>query len=118
MSSYCIDTSRSHIKFSARHVLFARTRGRFTRWTARLSVDFGDLSRSSVSASIDAGSIETGDAQRDERLRAADFLDVDRFKIIAYASRRVERTGNHKYRVTGDLTIRAATREVSLEVEE
>jgi polyisoprenoid-binding protein YceI len=118
MAAYAVDNSHSEIAFSVRHMVFARVRGHFTKWTAQLSVDFADPSRSSVFASIDSASVDTRDAQRDGHLRSADFFDVEKFPTITYASRKVERTGERRYKVTGDLTIRGVSHEVQLDVEE
>jgi polyisoprenoid-binding protein YceI len=118
MATYAIDVAHSDIRFSARHMVFAKVRGHFTRWTATLVVDDGDPARSSVTASIETTSIDTCDAQRDAHLLSADFLDAERFPKIEYKSLKVERTGDKKFKVTGDLTIRGTSKEVSLDVEE
>ncbi len=118
MPSYAIDKAHSDIAFSVRHMVFAKVRGQFTRWTATLDFDESDPARSSVTASIESASIDTRDAQRDGHLRSADFLDAEKFPALEFKSRKIERAGNKKFKVTGDLTIRATTREVSLDVEE
>jgi polyisoprenoid-binding protein YceI len=118
MTAYSIDYSHSDIAFSVRHMVFAKVRGHFTKWTAVLEIDDSDPTRSSVGASIDAATVDTRDAQRDGHLRSADFLDVEKFPKIEYKSRKIERSGNKKYKVTGDLTIRGVTREVVLDVED
>ena len=118
MATYTIDPAHSDIAFSVRHMVFAKVRGHFTKWTATLELDDKDPARSSVTASIDAATIDTREAQRDGHLRSADFLDAEKFPKIEYKSRRVERSGSKKYTVTGDLTIRGVTHEVALDVEE
>jgi polyisoprenoid-binding protein YceI len=118
MPSYAIDKAHSDIAFSVRHMVFAKVRGQFTRWTATLDFDESDPARSSVTASIESASIDTRDAQRDGHLRSADFLDAEKYPTLEFKSRKIERAGNKKFKVTGDLTIRATTREVSLDVEE
>jgi len=66
---------------------------------------------------IDASSIDTGTAQRDDHLRSADFFDVERFPELRFHGKRIEQAGRDHYRVLGDLTIRDVTREVTLDVE-
>jgi polyisoprenoid-binding protein YceI len=116
--TYKIDTAHSKVAFSVRHMVFAKVRGHFTKWSAELALDPSDLTKSSVSLSVDAASIDTGEAQRDGHLKSADFLDVEKFPKITYASRTVKRAGDKMYAVTGDLTIRGIAHEVTLDVEE
>ena len=69
-----------------------------------------------MTARIEAASIDTGVAQRDNHLRSADFFAVEEFPELTFASTRIERAGDD-YKVTGDLTIRGVTKEVVLKVE-
>src|SRR5690606_7074066 len=69
-----------------------------------------------VTAEIDARTIDTREPKRDDHLRSADFLDVENHPTIRFESRKIERAGEGKYRVTGALTIRGATKEVVLDV--
>ncbi len=116
--TYKIDTAHSNVAFSVRHMVFAKVRGHFTKWSAELSLDPSDLTKSSVSVTLDAASIDTGEAQRDGHLKSPDFLDVETFPKITFVSRKVKRTGDKMFAVTGDLTIRGISHEVSLDVEE
>lgn len=117
MTTYSIDNTHSDITFSVRHMVFAKVRGHFTKWTSELVFDPTDPSRSSVSVSIDATSIDTREAQRDGHLKSPDFLDTEKFPTITYKSRTVERKGDKKYAVVGDLTIHGVTKPVTLEVD-
>lgn len=118
MTTYTIDNAHSDIGFSVRHMVFAKVRGHFTKWTANLVLNESDVAKSSVDVSIDAASIDTREPQRDGHLRSGDFLDAEKYPKITYKSRRIEGAGGKKYKVTGDLTIHGVTREVPLEVEE
>jgi polyisoprenoid-binding protein YceI len=111
-----IDGAHSDIHFSVRHMVVAKVRGAFTKWSAELDLDEKDLTRSKVKVAIDAASIDTRNEQRDGHLRSPDFFDVARFPEITFASKRIERDGED-YRVTGDLTIHGVTREVVLAAE-
>jgi polyisoprenoid-binding protein YceI len=116
-NTWNIDATHSGINFSIRHMVVSKVRGRFTKYTGALRVDDGDLTRSSVEATIDASSIDTGTAQRDTHLRSADFFDVERYPELRFRSTRVEKVADDRYRVVGDLTIRDVTREVVLDAE-
>lgn len=115
-NSWKIDLSHSSITFSVRHMVFAKVRGRFGAWSGEIDLA-EDLTASKVAVEIDAASIDTGVADRDNHLRSADFFEVERFPKLSFRSTRVERAQGDRYRVHGELTIRDVTREVVLEAE-
>ena len=112
-----IDAAHSGINFSIRHMVVSKVRGRFATYSGAVDLDDTDLTRSTLTVSIDAASIDTGTAQRDEHLRSADFFDVEHFPELRFHSKRIEKLGRDHYRVLGDLTIRDVAREVALDVE-
>jgi polyisoprenoid-binding protein YceI len=116
-NTWNIDTSHSSIGFSVRHMVFAKVRGRFDSWNGALSIDDSDLAASSVEVEIDASSINTGTADRDKHLRSPDFFDVEQFPTLRFKSTKVEKAGDDRYRLHGNLTIRDATHEVVLETQ-
>jgi polyisoprenoid-binding protein YceI len=118
MPSYTVDNAHSDIGFSVRHMVFAKVRGHFTKWTAQVSFDPAAAAKSSVEVSVDAASIDTREPQRDGHLKSPDFLDVEKYPQITFKSRRVESAGDKRYKVIGDLTIHGVTRETSLDAEE
>jgi len=116
-NNWNIDAAHSGIHFSIRHLVVSKVRGHFGKFAGTVRIDDGDLTRSTVEAVIDAASIDTGTPQRDSHLKSPDFLEVEKFPELRFRSTRIEKTGDARYRVTGELTIRDVTREVSLEVE-
>jgi polyisoprenoid-binding protein YceI len=112
-----IDSSHSGIHFSVRHLVIAKVRGQFSRWTGAVVVPDGDFTKASVEAVVDASSIETGVADRDAHLKSADFFDVAQFPEVTFKAARVTPAGDD-LRVVGDLTIKGITREVTLDVEQ
>ena len=111
-----IDPSHSVVEFSIKHMMFTTVRGRFRKVRGEIHCpDESDPTRASVSAEIDAASIDTGDEGRDAHLRGADFLDVQRYPTITFNSVRIEHSGEQdQYRVHGRLTIRDVTRDIEL----
>jgi polyisoprenoid-binding protein YceI len=118
MTTYTIDYQHSDVSFSVRHMVFAKVRGHFTKWTADLAFDPANPAASSVSVTMDAGSIDTREAQRDGHLKSPDFLDAEKYPQITFKSTKVEKAGDKKFAVTGDLTIHGTTKPVKLDVEE
>jgi len=116
-NNWNLDTVHSGINFSVRHMVVSKVRGRFAKFTGNVALDESDFTRSSVEATIDASSIDTGTAQRDDHLKSADFFDVERFPEIRFLSTRIEKVSGDRYRVTGELTIHGFTRSIALETE-
>ena len=112
-----IDSAHSGIHFSVRHLVIAKVRGQFSRWTGALTVPDGDFAQATVDVTIDATSVETGVADRDTHLKSADFFDVEKFPELTFRSRRIEPKGGDRFALIGDLTIRGISREVVLDVE-
>lgn len=112
-----IDSSHSGIHFSVRHLVIAKVRGQFSRWSGALVVPEGDFTRATVEAVIDTSSIETGVADRDTHLKSADFFDVEQHPEARFAATRFEAQGDTGGRLIGNLTIKGITREVALEIE-
>ncbi len=112
-----IDSAHSGIHFSVRHLVIAKVRGQFSRWTGALTVPDGDFSKATVDVTIDATSIDTGVADRDAHLKSADFFDVATFPELTFRGRRVEPRGGDRFALVGDLTIRGVSRGVTLDVD-
>jgi polyisoprenoid-binding protein YceI len=117
ISTWAIDPVHSVPEFSVKHMVISTVKGRFTKVEGAIMLDEANPANSSVKATIDVTTIDTGEAQRDTHLRSADFFDVEKFPTIAFTSSKVERKSDDEYKVTGDLTIRAVTRPVVLDVE-
>ena len=109
------DPVHSEIAFSARHLMVARVRGRFTRYDVTI-VTSDDLLGSSVTASIDLASVETGYPPRDDSLRSADYFEVEKYPTMSYRSTGVRATDDG-WVVDGELTVHGVTRPVPLRVE-
>ncbi len=111
-----LDTAHSSVDFSVRHMGFASVRGRFERFSVEIeSDDRNRLTR--LEARIDAASIDTGEEQRDQHLRSDDFLAAESFPELVFRGASFDQLGSNRYRVSGDLTIRGATKPVAFEVE-
>jgi polyisoprenoid-binding protein YceI len=115
-TTWKIDPAHSGVEFTVRHLVVAKVRGCFRRYSAKLVIDDADLVRSSVEVSIEAASVDTGEAQRDGHLRSPGFLDVENFPALTFKSRQVERVAEDAYRLIGDLTIRGVTKEIATAV--
>jgi polyisoprenoid-binding protein YceI len=114
---YTFDVAHSTFGFVARHVMVTKVRGTFREFEGSAHLDFADLSKSSVTVTIKATSIDTGNPDRDAHLRSNDFFAMDDHPEITFKSTAIEAAGEDVYRVTGDLTIRGTTKSVTFEAE-
>jgi polyisoprenoid-binding protein YceI len=117
MATWKFDSAHSSVTFAVRHMMVTTVRGQFQGVTGSIELDPANPAAASVEASIDATSISTGVADRDNHLRSADFLDAANFPVITFRSTSVEPTADNGARITGDLTIRGTTRPVVLNAE-
>jgi polyisoprenoid-binding protein YceI len=114
ISTWTIDKTHSNVDFSVKHMLISTVRGSFRDFDATIQIDESDFRNSSVVASIDVASIDTNAADRDAHLRSDDFFNAEAYPRMGFRSRRVEYDGERDLTITGDLTIRDVTREVTL----
>ncbi|TDD18710.1 YceI family protein [Nonomuraea diastatica] len=113
---YVLDTVHTRIGFVGRHTMATKVRGRFEEFEGSAFLDGGDPSRSSIQLTIQARSLQTGNVQRDEHLRAK-FLDLDNHATIAFTSSRVDQVDETRFTITGDLAIRGVTKPVTVDFE-
>jgi polyisoprenoid-binding protein YceI len=115
-AAWTLDPAHSNVQFSVRHMMLSNVRGEFTKVSGTVEGDPGAPAAATISATIDAASINTREPKRDEHLKSADFLDVAKFPTITFKSKRIEPAGAGKFKVTGDLTLHGVTKEVVLDV--
>ncbi len=105
-------------EFSARHMMVSNVRGHFKNIEGSIEIDPDDPTDVSIEATIKADGLWSGDSYRDKHLKAADFFDVENHPEITFKGDKVQFIGQNHLMLTGDLTIRGVTREVTLDVED
>ena len=115
--SWQIDSSHSHINFTARHMMISKVRGSFESFSGTVNFDEENQVNTTVDIVVDLTSINTQDAQRDGHLKSPDFFDVENYPTMQFVSTRVEQDDTHNGRLIGNLTIKGVTHEVALDVE-
>lgn len=116
--SWVLDKAHSAINFSVKHMMISTVRGKFTDFDGSFKLDANDLTHSYVEGTVKTTSIDTGDANRDGHLRSADFFDVEKFPTITFKSTKVESKGGDRFHITGNLTIKGVTHEVTFNATE
>jgi polyisoprenoid-binding protein YceI len=116
-SEWQIDPSHTSVAFTVRHMGISNVHGHFTKVTGSAVIDDSDPTKDTVNATIDATSIDTGVAMRDNDLKSANYFDVAQFPTLTFKSKSVSKNGDGKLKVVGDLTMHGVTKEVTLDVE-
>jgi polyisoprenoid-binding protein YceI len=116
-ATYDIDPAHSSFNFKVRHLTVSNVTGTFGKVKGRVEIDDREITALKVEVTLDASSIDTGNAMRDEHLRGPDFFDVAKYPTLIFVSRKISRIDANKIQVTGDLTIRGVTKEVTVDVE-
>jgi len=116
-STWQIDPQHSSAQFAVRHLGLSTVRGAFSKLAGTMVLDEQNIANSSVEVTIDVNTVDTREPDRDKDLRSERFFDVARFPTMTFKSKKVEQLAPGKLRVTGDLTIRGTTKEVTLDVD-
>lgn len=114
--TYTIDPAHTTVGFMARHLVGTKVRGRFTEFEGTVTIA-DPVEGSSVEATAQSNSIDTGVAMRDDHLRTNDFLDAPNFPTLTIKSTKVEQVSDTELEVWADLTVRGVTKNVLFDVE-
>jgi polyisoprenoid-binding protein YceI len=113
--NYTIDPDHTFPNFTISHLGFSTMHGRFDKTSGKLDLDM-QKKTGSVEIVIDAASVDTGHAKRDQHLKSPDFFNAAEFPDIKFKSTKVTFTGDKVTSVDGDLTIMKTTKPVTLTV--
>jgi polyisoprenoid-binding protein YceI len=113
--TWIADAVHSDVSFKVRHMAVGKAKGTFALKSATLVVD--ENGAHSVTAEIDAASVDTKQEQRDAHVRSADFLDVENHPVLTFVSTGIKSQDGDDFVLNGDLTIRGTTQPVELAVE-
>jgi polyisoprenoid-binding protein YceI len=117
LPGWTFEPGHTAVGFRARHMMVTWVHGQFPDIHGELSLDWDEPLSATFSGEIDAGKIWTGQAERDEHLRSADFFDVENHPRITFTGRLTERTGDISFKAQAELTIRGITRPVVMDVD-
>lgn len=117
-SKWSIDQQHSSISFKVRHMMIAHIRGSFKIFDASIYITNNDFTTAEIKLWIDAASIDTGNEERDEHLRSADFFDVKNHPQITFRSGTIgKQCDKGMHELCGDLTIKGIAKTIQLNVE-
>lgn|SRR5690606_35496851 len=114
-ATWVLDPTHSELTFKVKHMMISNVKGEFKDFSIDVIGD--DITKAVIKASIQTSSINTNNTDRDNHLKSADFFDVEKHKELTFISNSIKKTDNDEYAVTGILTIKGISQEVSLEME-
>jgi len=112
--TYVIDASHSRIGFSARYAMVTKVRGGFSQFEGTAKLNGEDPAGSNVNVTIQSASFDSGVQMRDDHVKGGDFLDVESYPTVSFASTDVKVTGPDSFDVTGNLTIKDQTHPITI----
>ncbi|SHF98307.1 Polyisoprenoid-binding protein YceI [Fodinibius roseus] len=111
-----IDPTHSEVQFKVKHLVISTVTGRFGSYDGKIEANGDDFENAKASFTADIDSITTNNEDRDQHLKSEDFFNAEEYPQLKFGSTNFEKAGEGEYKVTGDLTIRDITKEVSLDV--
>ena len=116
MSTYKIDAAHSEINFKVKHLMITNVTGTFKQFSATMESSAADFSDAQITFEADVNSISTNNDQRDGHLKSDDFFNAETYPKLTFVSNKLDKKSDSDYTLTGNLTIRNITKEVSLQV--
>ena len=117
-TKWSIDQAHSEIGFKVKHLMISHVKGTFKTFDASIYTSAKDFSTAEIDLWIDASSITTGDAKRDEHLKSADFFDAQNHKQITFITKEIEKSDTSQdHELWGELTMKGITKNIKLNVE-
>jgi polyisoprenoid-binding protein YceI len=115
-ATWQIDPNHANAQFTVRHLGISNVQGEFTKVTGTVVIDDEDISKSSVDATIDVNSLFTRVTMRDNDLKSERFFNAAQFPTLTFKSTKISKAADGSVKMTGNLTIRGVTKEVTLDV--
>ena len=116
MANWSLDKAHSEIEFKVKHMMITNVKGQFQDFDVTVDSDSNHLENAKIDLTIQTGSINTKNEQRDEHLKSADFFDVAANPTITFRATSSKKDGDD-IKLTGDLTIKGITKSVTFDVE-
>ncbi|MCG7346369.1 YceI family protein [Sporosarcina sp. ACRSL] len=117
MATWNVDAAHTSVGFSVKHMMVSKVKGSFAGVEGTIEGNPEDLTDAKINFTIDANTINTNAADRDNHLRSADFFETEKFPHLTFVSTNIVKTDEDEYEVTGDLTIKDVTKQVTFEAE-
>jgi polyisoprenoid-binding protein YceI len=108
---YNVDPTHSNVGFEVRHMGIATVRGKFGTFQGTIDAS-GDAPR--LDGSVDASTIDTGEANRDGHLKGPEFFDAEQYPQITFHGTTTEAGANGQVTLKGEITMKGVTKPLEL----
>jgi polyisoprenoid-binding protein YceI len=116
MATWKMDTAHSEVKFKVKHLVISTVTGNFNKFTGTVETSKDDLTDAKIAFEAEVNSIDTKNEQRDGHLKSGDFFDAATHPTLTFKSKAFTKKSGNDYNLTGDLTLRGTTKEVTFPV--
>ena len=113
--TWTVDPVHSEVSFVVRHMMVSKVRGRFDKFEGAITTAPDPL-KSTVTATVDLGSVNTGNETRDNHIRSEDFFHIEQHPTMTFRSTGIRPEGEN-FLLDGELTLRGVTRPVTFFLE-
>ncbi len=110
------DKSHTTIGFEVSHMVITSVNGKFKEYDGTVTTDGDNWENAQINFTAQVNSIDTDNQDRDKHLKSPDFFAADEYPQMTFVSKSMKKVGDNKYKLTGDLTIRGKTKEITLDV--
>lgn len=115
-TQWALDPTHSELQFKVKHLMITTVTGSIKSFSAELTSEGEDFTNANINFSGEISSLDTGNTDRDNHLKSADFFDAETHPTMNFVSTAVEKDGDD-YIIKGDLTIKGETKSVKLTAE-
>lgn len=116
-TTWKLDPTHSELTFKVKHLMISNVKGEFRKFDGTITSNGADFSNASVSADVDASSIDTNNADRDAHLKGADFFEVDKNPQITFRGTSFSKLDDENYQLKGILAMKGTEKEITLDVD-
>ncbi|MDP4282449.1 MAG: YceI family protein [Bacteroidota bacterium] len=116
-AKWVFDKAHTGIGFKVKHLMISNVKGSFSKYDAEILTEGNDFTTATIKFRMEAGSVDTANADRDKHLKSPDFFDAEKYKDITFTSTSLKKADDENYKLTGDLTIKGISKNVTLNVE-
>ncbi|MEX0779023.1 MAG: YceI family protein [Balneolales bacterium] len=117
LQKWAIDPTHTEVQLKVKHLVISTVTGSFNVFDGEVKTEGDDFKGAAVEFTIDASSVDTNNTDRDAHLRSDDFFGVEKYPEIKFTDGKLEEVSGSEYKLTGNLTIRDVTKEVTLDVD-
>ena len=116
-TKWVLDPLHSEVHFKVKHLMVTTVTGSLNSFNGTVETDKEDFSNAKINFTADMRSFTTGNGQRDQHLAGEDFFETTKYPELTFTSKNFTKNADGTYQLTGSLTIKGISKEITLTVE-